>query len=328
MADITTNSTYKILAVDDNPHNIQLLGEILSKENYEFSAALNGNHALTNLEIYTPDLILLDIMMPELDGFATCQKIKENPTISDIPIIFLTAKNQAEDIVRGFELGAVDYITKPFNKVELIARIKTHIHLKDQKEKVSKMSQDKEALIHILCHDLINPIGSVFNLLSLVDDGVLNIKDGNSLHIMKNSLQHCMNIMQMVREQRVLLSGKYKLLQEGISLKTSVLESLSIMNSKLQAKNIKIEVAIDQSIVVYVEKTSFINTILNNLFSNSIKFSYPNGKLKVYSHSIETVGLLFLVFDFFGFVWPKDTKKNFFYASKNTTRLGTEQEIG
>ena len=328
MRDINDNSSYKILAVDDNPHNIQLLGEILSQEDYEFSAALNGNHALSNLEIYTPDLILLDIMMPELDGFATCEKIKENPNTAGIPIIFLTAKNQAEDIAKGFQLGAVDYITKPFNKVELLARVKTHINLKDQKEKISKIGQDKEALIHILCHDLINPIGSVLNLLSLAENDLLNVNDSNTLQVMKSSLQQCMSLVQMVREQRALLSGKYHLVQEKVFLKQAVLESLAIMNSKLEGKNIQLEISIDESIVVYVEKTSFVNTILNNLFSNSIKFSFPNGKVKIFSYNIEKKNFHCLVIEDFGIGIPEDIQQDLFDASKKTTRLGTEREKG
>jgi DNA-binding response OmpR family regulator len=119
-----------ILIVDDTPKNIQLLGTILKNIGYKIIVATNGLQALEILEKVKPDLILLDVMMPELDGYETCKRIKSNENLKDIPVIFLTAKTQPEDIVKGFELGAVDYIIKPFNSSELIARVKTHLELK------------------------------------------------------------------------------------------------------------------------------------------------------------------------------------------------------
>ena len=119
-----------ILIVDDTPKNIQLLGTILKNIGYKIIVATNGLQALDILEKIKPDLILLDVMMPDLDGYETCKKIKSSEYLKDIPIIFLTAKTQPEDIVKGFELGAVDYIIKPFNSSELVARVKTHLELK------------------------------------------------------------------------------------------------------------------------------------------------------------------------------------------------------
>ena len=123
-----------ILIVDDTPKNIQLLGTILKNAGYKVNVATNGLQALSVLEKLKPDLILLDVMMPDLDGYETCKRIKEINHLKDIPIIFLTAKTQTEDIVKGFELGAVDYIVKPFNALELLARVKTHLSLKFNQE--------------------------------------------------------------------------------------------------------------------------------------------------------------------------------------------------
>lgn len=123
-----------ILIVDDTPKNIQLLGTVLKNAGYKINVATNGLQALSVLEKLKPDLILLDVMMPDLDGYETCKRIKEINHLKDIPIIFLTAKTQTEDIVKGFELGAVDYIVKPFNSLELLARVKTHLSLKFNQE--------------------------------------------------------------------------------------------------------------------------------------------------------------------------------------------------
>jgi PleD family two-component response regulator len=123
-----------LLVVDDIAKNIQLIGNVLQKENYRVSLANNGRQAIAIATEIRPDLILLDVMMPEMDGFETCRILKSQTETENIPIIFLTAKVDSEDIIKGFELGAVDYITKPFNTHELKARVKTHTELKISKD--------------------------------------------------------------------------------------------------------------------------------------------------------------------------------------------------
>jgi adenylate cyclase len=119
----------RILVVDDTPTNIQTVSAILKDHGYQISVATNGHQALEVLGRLQPDLILLDVMMPEMDGFETCKRIKQNPEWRNIPIIFLTSRIETEDIVRGFELGAVDYVAKPFNAHELLARVHTHLSI-------------------------------------------------------------------------------------------------------------------------------------------------------------------------------------------------------
>lgn len=132
-----------ILIVDDNPINIDILLETL-KGDYSFGVAKNGQKALEYLEKNKPDLILLDVMMPEIDGFEVCAKLKANPRLSDIEVIFITALNDAKYIAQGFELGAVDYITKPFKAAEVRARVQTHMSLKKMKEALSRHNIDLE----------------------------------------------------------------------------------------------------------------------------------------------------------------------------------------
>ena len=119
----------RILIVDDTPANIQSLSAILKWSGYEISVATNGRQALEVVARVRPDLILLDVMMPEMDGFEACAQLKRSPEWHDIPIIFLTSKTETADIVRGFELGAVDYVSKPFNPPELLARVNTHLSI-------------------------------------------------------------------------------------------------------------------------------------------------------------------------------------------------------
>lgn len=126
-SNVNANENARILIVDDTQKNIQVLGTILREANYQLNVAQNGEQALASVKRVKPDLILLDIMMPVMDGFETCKALKAEPETADIPIVFLTAKTEAEDIVKGFELGAVDYVTKPFNAAELFVRVESHL---------------------------------------------------------------------------------------------------------------------------------------------------------------------------------------------------------
>ena len=141
------NSQPLVLIVDDTIKNLQILGSILKESDYKISVAANGRQAIDIAKQILPDLILLDVMMPELDGFETCKVLKSMPETENIPVIFLTAKVEVEDIVNGFKAGAVDYITKPFNLYELKARVKTHLELKMSKdllnEKLLQLKKEK-----------------------------------------------------------------------------------------------------------------------------------------------------------------------------------------
>ncbi len=162
---ILENCSYRILIVDDTPKNIQLLGTILRNEGYQLNAAENGLQVFDVLESVTPDLILLDVMMPEMDGFETCKRLKESASTCDIPVIFLTAKNETDDIVKGFRLGAVDYVSKPFTKDELLARVQSHLTIRTLHKEVEKQRIE-------LAHDL-KITQQLFNEASSRIDGPL-----------------------------------------------------------------------------------------------------------------------------------------------------------
>ena len=133
-----------ILIVDDNPKNLQILGNYLRNEGFKVEFALDGMSALDWVKRTEFDLILLDIMMPGMDGFEVCRTIKSNPERQKIPVIFLTAKTDTESIIKGFDQGAVDYVVKPFNRKELIARVKTHIEIKSSRDEIAKNLKEIE----------------------------------------------------------------------------------------------------------------------------------------------------------------------------------------
>lgn len=132
---------FKILIVDDNPKNLQVLGNLLVKKQYNVEYALSGNEALEWVKSEQFDLILLDIMMPGMDGYEVCETIRKDKQYKDIPIIFLTAKTDKESVIKGFELNAQDYVSKPFDTAELLARINTHLELKNSRDKLKDVNR-------------------------------------------------------------------------------------------------------------------------------------------------------------------------------------------
>jgi diguanylate cyclase (GGDEF)-like protein len=168
---LKVDSPFTILIVDDVPKNIQVAANILQESGYQMAFAQNGPAAIEQTETNRFDLILLDIMMPEMDGYEVCQKIKANPANQAIPIIFLTAKDDADSIVKGFELGAVDYLTKPFSGLELKARVKTHLELYRSKKEIIETNErlNKEISERIKAENKLQLSKEAYRQLSIHD---------------------------------------------------------------------------------------------------------------------------------------------------------------
>ncbi len=133
-----------ILVVDDNEQNLTLIGKLIESSGYEAVMASSSSQALEFLASEHPDLILLDVMMPEMDGYQLCAELKRAPALREVPVLFLTAKADADDVARGFEAGAVDYIAKPFHAAELRARVRTHLELKRQRDELGRRTAELE----------------------------------------------------------------------------------------------------------------------------------------------------------------------------------------
>jgi len=311
----------RVLIVDDTQGNIQILGTILLKEGYQVNVARNGLQALSLVEKVIPDLILLDIMMPEMDGYETCGHLKSSPLTKNIPVIFLTARTDTDDIIKGFETGAVDYITKPFNSTELLVRVHTHLDLKFSKDMIETVSNERRELLHVLCHDLSNTFHSLMCLLTLMQDS--GKFEELRPHLL-SSAQNGVEIIRLVRNMRALEEHKLKL--EPILFSETLAQSCSLLKDRFAAKQTEPEIHTEDDLKVLAEKTSFVNSVMNNIFTNAVKFSHRNSKIFVTARADGDYAEISVRDS--GIGMSQKILKNIFDISKATSRPGTEGETG
>ena len=281
----------KILLVDDSVQNLRLLGNMLREKNYQIALAQNGKEGLQLAHKIQPDLILLDIMMPELDGYQVCEKLKKEETTRDIPVIFLTAKTSNDDVIKGFRTGGVDYITKPFNKEELFMRIKTHLDLKRAHDKISRQAETlrelnatKDKMFSVISHDLRAPLGGIKSMLDLIYEDQNDHKQisKQSLDSLKNAADQTYNLLENLlywsRSQR----GKLNNDPEWINVYDLIIENLELLQTMSDNKKIRIENQVDEDLHAMADR-NMIKTVIRNLIINAIKFTYEKGTITLSS---------------------------------------------
>ncbi|MEQ8221222.1 MAG: hybrid sensor histidine kinase/response regulator [Candidatus Eremiobacterota bacterium] len=280
-----------ILIVDDTRVNLQLLGKILMKVNYELAIANSGYEAMDMVKEVKPDLILLDVMMPGIDGYDVCKALKSSPDTKDIPVIFLTAKSEKEDIVTGFDVGAVDYVTKPFNSAELLARVKTHLELKyardllaKQNEKLKQLNDLKNEFLGMAAHDLRNPIGSITTTLSYILEYLgsnLTEKQLKFLRNIEKSGTYMNVLLNDLLDLTAIESGKLTLKLTEEDYINFLKENISLNQMLADKKAITIDLNYEDNISYINFDRDKITQVMNNLISNAVKFSHGDTRITV-----------------------------------------------
>ena len=286
-----------VLIVDDNPENLGVLGDIVAGNGYIPGFASNGATALATVKNKHPDLILLDIMMPDMDGFEVCQQLKQDATLADIPIIFLTAKTEKEDVIAGLKLGAVDYVTKPFNPEELLTRVNTHLKLQAAKEELREALVEKEKalatkdkLFSIIGHDLGNIFNGLQGLAELLVSGKetqFNVKTReDSLQILmqeaRNGYDLLTNLLNWSRSQ----TGRLQTNPTTIFLRYLMVRNVEIQHEKAYRKGIDLVTDVDEKLSAFAD-VNMLDTVLRNLISNAIKFTQESGTVRIIAEQIE-----------------------------------------
>jgi len=325
---VANNSTYKILVVDDVTKNIQLVANILQQAGHEIFYALNGPMALDLVKNQTLDLILLDIMMPEMDGFETCIRIKKLSNTKDIPIIFLTAKTDIESIKKGFEVGGLDYITKPFNREELLARVKTHLSLMQQQLELRKLNATKDKFFSIIAHDLKSPFNHLLGLTEIIQN-LAEKSDNKEISeisgLINKSAKHGKSLLDNLLEWSRSQIGTHKFDPKYIDLYESVNDTIQFANHMAKEKHISIKNNIPSKTVVLAD-INMLNTILRNLISNAVKFTKPDGEVKIYARELKQSVKITVEDNGVGI--PKSSIPKLFNIEENPSTIGTGSEKG
>jgi signal transduction histidine kinase len=212
-----------ILVVDDNPANLRLLSGMLTEEGYKVRSVINGTMALTAAQAAAPDLVLLDINMPEMDGYTVCEQLKGDARTREVPVIFISAMDQIEDKVRAFEVGGVDYVSKPFQFQEVVARVETHLAFKllqrelrnanaaleVQLQEVQARNEELDAFAHTVAHDLKNPLASLIGYSTMLETRYDEIPE-DKLSMFLSAITRNGRRMNNIVEELLLLSSVRK----------------------------------------------------------------------------------------------------------------------
>ena len=279
-------SDYKILIVDDVVSNVLLLKILLSNEKFQVCTANCGEACIEQTKAEHPDLILLDVMMPGIDGFQTAGILKKNPETQSIPIIFLTALNNPSDLVRGFQVGASDFLTKPFNKEELIVRVMHQIELVAAKRLIERQNAELRATIgnrdkmySVIAHDLRSPMASIRMVLNLLVSAVSPETVGPEVFELLDKANkesedvHDLldNLLKWTKSQ----TGRLSVVTQDLDLDDIIPGVVEIFEMIAMTKNIKLQYQSCGSLVVRADN-DMLKTVVRNFMSNAVKFS-PEG---------------------------------------------------
>jgi len=278
-----SNRNATVLVVDDQERNIQVVGATLTGAGYDVMAAGGGDQALERVAARVPDLVLLDVIMPGMDGFEVCRRLREEFPTEDLPIIFLSAADETEIIVRALEEGGVDYVTKPFNKSELLARVDTHIELKRARDQVRELLEQRESFTEMMAHDLKNPLGGASFSMQMLAEKEDEI--GEKLHKLAVTANDGIGrALKLIEDY----------LEDVRSSKTDILikpTRIDLADCVSQAVDRHLAMALRKSIVLNWTCPEgempakgdpvAIGRVLDNLLSNALKFSDPESHVWV-----------------------------------------------
>ena len=279
-----------VLIVDDNPANLGVLVDSLAAAGHELLVAEDGEDALTQTAATSPDLILLDAMMPGLDGFETCRRLKASATTAEIPVIFMTALGDTADKVRAFDVGAVDYVTKPFQQEEILSRVRTHLELRRVRRELREQLAHRERFMRIAGHDLRNQVCLSLLTTELATDLLRtpeapdSVKEsvGEQLQCLAETGVRMREIIDTFLDLRPRnLEGEPKRSRTQINLIISAV--VSQFTHAAGQKQIKISLELDAALPPSAAQSSLIFQAVTNYLGNALKFTPPGGRVWVRS---------------------------------------------
>jgi two-component system, sensor histidine kinase and response regulator len=302
-----------ILIVDDNPQNLQVLGRLLQERQCEIEFAINGMAALEWLDSRKFDLVLLDINMPEMDGFEVCRRIRSQERFDNLPVIFLSADNDRESILRGFEMGGQDFVTKPFDSRELIVRVKTHITLKDSMEKLeilnrsleekvrertrelsianenlekmnlklTELDNAKSEFLNLISHEIRTPLNGIILPVELLKDTGSSSESRELIEILDSSVKRLekfsINALLITR----LKTRPSDIKKVSLDLEALVQDVLTECDQMLTVKNINVIRTLEALDRKVPGDPDLVRKCLVNILDNAVAFSAVGGNIEI-----------------------------------------------
>ncbi len=331
-----------VLVVDDMPRNLQILSTILDNEGYDITFANNGRQAIEVANSASPDLILLDVMMPEMDGFEACKILKSTKKTKDIPIIFITGRSQSEDIIEGFKAGAVDYVTKPFNTIEMVSRIHNHLELKLSKDRIIESNlkleeyrkeleqtiNAKDKFFSIIAHDLRGPFSGFIGLSAMLMEDYEELGKEDVIDIsssLNNSAKQLYELLENLLEWSRSQMGKIEYHAINLDLYELVVKINSLLEAKAKEKSIQLINEVKANTYVFAD-SNMINTILRNIVSNALKFTEEGGQITI--NSVLKDNMQYVSVTDTGVGMSEDAMEKIFQIDSKYTTPGTNAEKG
>lgn len=328
-------SEYKILIVDDVMSNVLLLKVLLTNEKFAIATASNGRQALEQVEKENPDLVLLDVMMPDMSGFEVAQHLKSNPNTADIPIIFLTALNSTADIVKGFQVGANDFISKPFNKEELIIRVTHQISLVAAKrlilsktEELQRTIAGRDKLYSVIAHDLRSPMGSIKMVLNMLILNLPSEKIGAEMYelltMANQTTEDVFSLLDNLLKWTKSI-GKLNVVYQDVDLVEVTDGVIEIFSMVASLKKIRIHEMKPEKMMVNAD-IDMLKTVVRNLLSNAIKFSKENSEVLVKMEEVD--GMAVVSVQDYGCGISEEGQKKLLHTDTHFSTFGTNNEEG
>lgn len=329
-------SEYKILIVDDVMSNVLLLKVLLTNEKFAIATASNGRQALEQVEKENPDLVLLDVMMPDMSGFEVAQHLKSNPNTADIPIIFLTALNSTADIVKGFQVGANDFISKPFNKEELIIRVTHQISLVAAKrlilsktEELQRTIAGRDKLYSVIAHDLRSPMGSIKMVLNMLILNLPSEKIGAEMYelltMANQTTEDVFSLLDNLLKWTKSQIGKLNVVYQDVDLVEVTDGVIEIFSMVASLKKIRIREMKPEKMMVNAD-IDMLKTVVRDLLSNAIKFSKENSEVLVKMEEVD--GMAVVSVQDYGCGISEEGQKKLLHTDTHFSTFGTNNEEG
>ncbi|OZH55152.1 histidine kinase [Hydrocoleum sp. CS-953] len=272
-----------VLVIDDEPNNFDVIEALLNDQEYELYYSANGEEAIANLKTYNPDVILLDVMMPGIDGIETCRQIKAMSKWHAVPIIMVTALSSKSDLANCLKTGADDFISKPVNGVELRARVKSMLRIKQQYDNLQTMLELREDMVNMVVHDLRNPLTIImFGLQLLKNHNYSQEKQNRKMEQIYGAAQRLERLINDLLNMALLESGKLRLKRKKVEIIGIIQSSISNFEAIAAQKNQSLVSQLPEisSFIVSVD-ANLIHRTIDNLLSNAIKFSPDNSQIIV-----------------------------------------------